>query len=129
MPLANSFDHLVGATEQLRTIVSKTGCTPGGELEIRRNISAVAACCSRDSFSSPMSRAISVSCLEPEELLWRTFRVSALAAARTSLLAACSAAPSHRHPKAQDYADLQRKITAGICERRNGVWRSIFTVN
>jgi hypothetical protein len=25
------------------------------------------------------------------------------------------------HPKAQDYADFQNEITAGICDRRNGV--------
>jgi len=28
------------------------------------------------------------------------------------------------HPKAQDYADFQNEITAGICDRRNGGQRS-----
>src|SRR6516165_4798673 len=31
-------------------------------------------------------------------------------------------------PKAQDYADFQSAITAGICDRRNGVQGSVCTV-
>src|SRR5262249_7791151 len=45
----------------LRTIVSKTGWTSVGELEITRRISAVAVCCSRDSASSRL-RVWSCSC-------------------------------------------------------------------
>jgi hypothetical protein len=31
------------------------------------------------------------------------------------------------HPKAQDYADFQNEITAGICDRRNGAQGSVCT--
>jgi hypothetical protein len=79
-------------------------------------------CCSNASFRSRVSRASSVSLPGAEELLERTtFRVFAL---RPRALTSLPLARERRriaHPKAQDYADLQSGITAGICGRRNGV--------
>jgi hypothetical protein len=84
--------------------------------------SAVAVWCSRASFSSRVSRRASVSWPDAEELrLWRTaFTVFAL---RLRALATLLLARERRRIaslKAQDYADFQGGITAGICDRRNG---------
>ena len=52
------------------------------------------------------------------QIIWRC----RLAASRFSQFAACSGAPRRiADPKAQDYADFQSAITAGICDRRNGL--------
>jgi hypothetical protein len=45
---------------KLRTIVSKTGCTSGGRLEMTLSISAVALCCCSDSRSSLSRRVFSM---------------------------------------------------------------------
>src|SRR5262245_53360427 len=55
---------------KLRTMVSNTGCTSVGELEIIPNISVVAVCCSRASASSRV-RALTCSCRLEVELATR----------------------------------------------------------
>src|SRR5262249_5887270 len=80
-------------------------------MEMTRRTSAVAACNSRASFSSRVSRATSVSWPEAEELLWRTgFRVFAL---WLRALASLLLAPERRliaFPKAQDKASCRFKL-------------------
>src|SRR5262249_31929454 len=112
---------------KLRTIVSKTGCTSVGELEIRRNISAVAACRSSASFNSRVSRATLVSWSPSGELPRvtggvRRFDTSVLRRRALGSLPLGFERCRMAYPKAQDYADFQSGITAGICDGRNGVY-------
>src|SRR5215831_8134773 len=60
-------------------MASNTGWISCGEIEMTRRTSAVAACNSRASFRSRVSRTTSISWPEAVELLWRTgLRVFAL---------------------------------------------------
>src|SRR5262249_48640106 len=106
----------------LSAIMSNTGWTSVVERLMTLSTSAVAICCSRASFRSRVSPTTSGSWPETEELLWRTaFRVLAL---RLRALASLLLVLERRriaYPQAKDYADFQSGITAGICDRRNGV--------
>src|SRR5262249_26078462 len=93
-----------------------------------RRTSSVAACNSCASFSSWVNRTTAVSWPEAEELLWRTaFRALALRLRALVSLLLVLERRRIAHPKAEDYADFQSSITAGICDGRNGVQRSVCT--
>jgi hypothetical protein len=90
------------------------------EVETKRRSWLMAVFSSSASFSSLISRAISVSWLEAEEPLWRTARVVrrlGVFALRLRALASSLFALERRrmaYPKAQDYADFQRGLQQGF---------------
>src|ERR1700745_3918547 len=84
--------------------------------------SAAAVCCSRASSSSRRSRTTSVSwpaLEEPRLCTVLTLRIPAFC--RRALASLPLALERRRIAQGRDYADVQSEITAGICDRRNGV--------
>jgi len=105
-----------------------TGSKPPGEELMTCRTSEVAESCSSASSRSRLNSATFASLPAAEELRRRTafgaLRRPDVTALRRSDLASLLLALERRriaHPKAQDYADFQSGITAGICGRRNGV--------
>src|SRR5262249_52016052 len=98
-----------------RLELPSTVCRLGVDRLMTLSTSAVAACCSRASISSRMSRTTSVSWPEAAELRWRpAFRGFAL---RVRALAPVLLALERRriaHPKAQDYADFRARLQQGF---------------
>jgi len=97
-----------------------------------RSASEVALCCSSASSRSRLSSATCSLTPAAGDRRWRVdfgaVRSFGVAAFRRRDLTDAEPALERRrigHPKAQDYADFQRGITAGICHPWNGVQGSI----
>src|SRR5215469_14956818 len=104
------------------TSVLSTVCRSNLDRLMSLSTSAVALCCSSKSSSSRRSRTTSVSWPEADELLWRT-AFGAFALRLRALVGLLLARERRRiaHPKGLGLRRFSRSITAGICDRRNGV--------